>query len=302
MTTTNGAATTLARKDDNFFDDETIGLIRRTIVPGATDDEFMSLMAVARLRRLNPLLKQIHFVKRQTYDDTAKEYVMRWAFQVAIDGFRLIAERTGAYDGQDEPEYELAPDGSIIRCRVKIYRNDKTRPFVGIADWTEFVQKKRDGGVTAMWRDKPRLMLAKCAEAMGFRKAFPEETSGFYIEEEMKRDEMEGEVVPTLGGTVNGKRATTTAAPTTPKQLASAEASKAAAAELLKALETCDERAGVLRIGAQIDERATRGELLIQDRATCLGGYTDALKRVAKPRSPPATPPANAPPAQGGVA
>jgi hypothetical protein len=109
--------------------------------------------------------------------------------QVSVDGLRAIAERTGKYDGQDEPEYELGDKGLIISCKVKVYRKDWSRPAVGVAYWDEYVQTKKDGAVTRFWASMPRVMIAKCAEAIAMRKAFPEDMSGLYVEEEMQQTE-----------------------------------------------------------------------------------------------------------------
>jgi hypothetical protein len=104
---------------------------------------------------------------------------------VSIDGLRLKAQRTGEYDGQDEPEFEYAPDGSITLARVRVYRKGISRPFVGTARWSEYVQTKKEGGPTRFWSLMGHVMLGKCAEALAMRKAFPDELAGLYTDAEM---------------------------------------------------------------------------------------------------------------------
>lgn len=163
-------------------------LIRDSFLSGATREEAAVLMEVARVRGLNPITRQIHFVKR--WDSTKRADV--WAYQTSIDGLRAIAERTGLYDGQDEAEYGPSDRaGNPEWAKVRVYRKDVARPFVGVAHWSEFVQTKRDGGVTSMWAKFPRLMLAKCAEALAFRKAFPNDMSGLYTDDEMAQAQNE---------------------------------------------------------------------------------------------------------------
>lgn len=160
-------------------------MIRDSFLSGASDAEASVMLEVARLRRLNPLTGQIHFVKRWNSDRNC----FVWAYQVAIDGFRAIAQRTGLYDGQDEPEFEYNKDGSIQLCRVRVFRRDWARPSVGVAWFAEYAQKKKDGKLTMMWEQKPHIMAAKCAEALAFRKAFPEDMSGLYAPEELGDDD-----------------------------------------------------------------------------------------------------------------
>jgi phage recombination protein Bet len=176
-------------------------LIRTSFMPGATPEEAGALLEVARLRGLNPFLKQIHFVKRSTQRDG--RYVDVWAFQVGIDGFRAIAERTGQYDGQDEIVTVEGPDGLPIASRCVVYRKDRTRPIVATARFREYAQYMRDGSLTKMWREKPFLMLEKCAEALGLRKAFPEDLSGLHEGAELGESiDTVGTPVPTLGASV----------------------------------------------------------------------------------------------------
>jgi phage recombination protein Bet len=165
------------------FTPQQCAMIRDTYASGADPKEFQVLMEIARVRRLNPLLRQVHFVKR--WDNQKSREV--WSVQVSVDGLRAIAERTGKYDGQDEPEYERDKDGCIISCKVKVYRKDWSRPAVGIAYWSEYVQTKKDGSPTKFWVSMPHVMIAKCAEAIAMRKAFPEDMGGLYVDEEMQQ-------------------------------------------------------------------------------------------------------------------
>ena len=172
-------------------------IIHNNYAKGATPEEFALLMEIARALQLDPLKRQIHFVKRTAKD--GDRWVDVWATQTGIDGFRSIAEETGLYDGQDEPEYGFVETsnpktGEILGkrlelARVKVYRKDIGRPFVGVAYFDEFVQVTRDKVPVKMWAEKPRTMLAKCAEALAFRKAFPQKLSKVYVGEELGSDE-----------------------------------------------------------------------------------------------------------------
>lgn len=176
-------------------------MIRDSFLNGAPEGEAVVLMELARLRRLNPILRQIHFVKR--WDGMKRCEV--WSAQVGIDGLRAIAERTGKYDGQDEPEFNY--EGKALKsCRVKVYRKDWTRPAVGVAHFSEYAQTNKEGKLTKMWAEKPHVMLAKCAEALAMRKAFPEDLSGLYAPEEMGAEEKEVNAPPPRAAPAAGKR------------------------------------------------------------------------------------------------
>jgi phage recombination protein Bet len=178
------------------FDRAQVELVKSTVAVGATDMELALFLQTAKHRGLDVFARQLHFVKRKQrrQDPTTGVWgeVMVGTMQTGIDGFRLIADRTGKYDGQDEPEYEYEPDGKTLRrASVRIFRKDIPRPFVGTAYWREYADFDNDGRPRAMWKRMPHVMLAKCAEALALRKAFPENLSGLYTDDEMPAIEAE---------------------------------------------------------------------------------------------------------------
>ena len=181
---------TLAVVENELMSREQLELLKATICAGSTDNEFSLFVNVCKRLRLDPFARQIFAVKR--YDSNERRDVM--AVQVSVDGLRLVAERTGEYLGQTKPEW-CGADGvwrdvwlskeKPSAARVGVRRRGFVEPLYAVALWDEFVQKKRDGGVTAMWDTKSTLMLRKCAESLALRQAFPAELSGVYTEEEM---------------------------------------------------------------------------------------------------------------------
>lgn len=172
-----------------------------------TDAQFTVFMAAARHLGLDPLARQIVPVFQGG----------RMTVQTTIDGFRLIAERTRKYRGQIGP-FWCGPDGewrdvwladgAPAAAKVGVKRSDFDKPMWGVARTKSYAK----GG---NWGTMPDVMIAKVAESLALRKAFPAELSGAYTAEEL--DQMTpGEASAPASAPASSQRSTTSRPPTSP--------------------------------------------------------------------------------------
>jgi hypothetical protein len=159
------------------------GRWRRVAPSEAEVDRFL---LECRIYGLEPLAGQIY----AAWEDGAMKTVAH------IDGLRLLAERTGKYDGQDDPEW-CDKDGNWtdywtgeehpLAARVRVHKKGAKAPTTGTANWCDFAPQS-DVGEGSLWSvsgGKPAHMLSIRAEALALRKAFPSELSGLYTAEEL---------------------------------------------------------------------------------------------------------------------
>lgn len=168
----------------------------------ATTPELALLAEQAVRTGLDPMARQIYGIYR--WDSRAKGEVM--TIQVAIDGLRTVAQRTGQYAGGPANLYAGA-DGKWTDLWLSdlppLAAKAVVRKVVGgtiveteaVALWREYVPMK-DGKPLGLWPTKPAVMIGKCAEALALRKAFPQDLSGLYTDDEMAQADVKAPPVP----------------------------------------------------------------------------------------------------------
>lgn len=158
-------------------------LIKSQIAPTATKDELDLFFMMAYRTKLDPLLKQLYFIKFNNSQGPTVSYV------TSIDGYRIIAHRTNDFAGIDEPEYKYDQNRKVTHCTIRVYRKSSERPFSATVKFSEYTTGKN------MWVSKPETMIAKVAEAHALRKAFPQDLSGIYTTDEMEQSTHQPEIV-----------------------------------------------------------------------------------------------------------
>jgi phage recombination protein Bet len=161
------------------FSPEKIELMKKTLCKGCTDEEFQLFLHACMRSGLDPFMKQIYAIKRGN----------QLTIQTAIDGFRLIADRTGNYSPGRECTYVYDEKGAVLEATAYIKKRTSDGVWHEVsasAHFTEYAQVF-NGKLSGLWASKPRIMLAKCAESLALRKAFPADLSGLYTSDEMNQ-------------------------------------------------------------------------------------------------------------------
>lgn len=176
-----GGSSLAIRPDQSFWSDQQRAALEMLKVEG-TNAHLAVFFHQCQRTGLDPFKREIYMITRQG----------KPTIQTGIDGLYKIASRVcresretwgiaETYWCGDDGEWRdvWLPTTPPAAAKVVVERNGAR--FVTVALTREY---KAAG---PMWTKMPSRMIAKCAEALAIRKAFPEDTSGLYTTEEMQQ-------------------------------------------------------------------------------------------------------------------
>jgi len=184
----------LSEEIDGWLSPQDLRTLRNGEADEGTMADFSKAIKKAKAQRLNPFEDHVYFEKN--YDKNTDGGRVVLTLGVTIAGLRMIAQSTDEYAGQKGPLW-CGKDGQWrdvwledeppAAAKVGILRHSFAEPLWSVARWSDYAKTYKSGDAKAMWASMGPHMLAKCAEANGLRRAFPDRTAELYTPEEMEK-------------------------------------------------------------------------------------------------------------------
>lgn len=179
----NGVLTVATNQD--FWDDKQLAALKQIGLENAPKGELGVFLHYCQRTGLDPFARQIYMIARGG----------KYTIQASIDGLRIVAQRSGRYLGQTSTLW-CGEDGvwkdvwlektPPVAAKVGVYVQGNEHPTYAVAKFESYAVAY-NGKLSGLWAKMPDLMIAKCAEALALRKAFPQDLSGVYTSEEMEQ-------------------------------------------------------------------------------------------------------------------
>lgn len=193
------------------FTEQQIQVLKNTICRGASDAELQMFTHVCEETGLDPFLKQIWAIQRNVkVAQNPDRYESQMTIQIGIDGYRVMRDRikdergVPLFEGMEGPQW--SDDGREWfdfaeprpgYARVAVWRKGIPRPFVAVCRMDAYDQK------SGLWRTMAAEQLAKCAEALALRRAFPAEMSRLSsVGGEVAAEDLDDEIGAAIDGEV----------------------------------------------------------------------------------------------------
>ena len=192
LATTTGGSLAITPDQTGWTPQQQAVLQQSGINKDVTSAELSGFLHLCQRTQLDPFSRQIYLIGRWNNRERRKVFTP----QTSIDGYRVIAHRAAARAGhslgyedtlwcdtsgqwQDVWLSEAAP----AAAKVTVVRDGQR--FSAVARYSEYVQTDKDGKPSGLWPKMGATMIAKCAESLALRKAFPHDLAGVYTAEEM---------------------------------------------------------------------------------------------------------------------
>ena len=171
------------------------GIIRKYLVAGGgavTDSEVMMFLSLCRFQHLNPFLREAYLIK---YGDKSPAtmvvgkdvFVKRAMKNPDFKGFEagiivlneegVIEERPGTFYLKDREE--------LVGGWARVFMKNLDFPFYESVTLEEYEGRTKEGKPNSQWATKGATMIRKVALMHVLREAFPDDTAGMYIQEEI---------------------------------------------------------------------------------------------------------------------
>lgn len=222
-------AGSLAIRGDGWTDDQR-AVLRAMGLEHADEGDLKLFHHYAQRTGLDPFTRQVYMVGRDTEvtvrevnEETGNERdvrrrVTKFTIQVGIDGWRVLgtraAHRDGVRVGHKAPLYAgkdgvwssiWTSEGNPVACQYTLTANGVE--VEAICYFSEYAQYSGRGELTSMWKKMPLNQLAKCTEALAWRKAFPADFAGLVLEDAVQAEVIDGTVVEDTPAKAEPKRA-----------------------------------------------------------------------------------------------
>lgn len=198
------------------FSQDEVTAIKAEYCKGATEEQVTLFLAECKRRNLVPgthLFFQLRSVNEWNADLETKVRSKRATWITKIDAMRLVAQRTGQYQGQEPVQYIYLDEGkkpSVVSdiplphptipntplepwaARVSVFRTGFLKPFTATCRFDAYAVTRKSGNgvaLTEMWVRRGPEQLAKCTEVAALKGAFPEELGSLYITEEFEKEQ-----------------------------------------------------------------------------------------------------------------
>lgn len=182
-----------------FWTPSQVAALRQVGIENASNGDLAVFLNYAQRTGLDPFARQIYMIGRED----RRAGTTKWTIQASIDGLRIVAQRSREYAGQVGPEWcgpdgvwrdVWLPDEAPVAARVGVLRKGFAQPLYAVALVKEYASTYKDRHtdevrLSGLWGTKPAVMIAKCAEALALRKAFPMDLSGLYTAEEAELED-----------------------------------------------------------------------------------------------------------------